>query len=78
MLRMVDSVRTSNGAFLGTGAKRFADDLVDGAGTTAALRAAAKTAVDLLRRTRQIPRGAPGAADVFIAQNVAGTDDQGG
>ena len=75
---MMPGMRAANGTFLGAGAQRFFDDLVDGAGAAAALCAAAEAAIDLLRRTRQIPRGAHRATDIFIAQNVAGTDDQGG
>jgi hypothetical protein len=70
-------VRAAVGAFLGAGAERILDDLVDGAGATAAFGAAAKAAIELPRRARQTGRSADRAADVVVAQNIAGTDDQG-
>ena len=74
---MVRRMRASDGTFPGAGAERILDDLVDGAGAAAAFGAAAETAVDLPRRARKIGRGADRAADVFVAQNIARTDDQG-
>jgi len=53
--------------------KRFIDDLAYGAGTPAALRAAAETAIDMARGTPC--RGAGGASYFVVAQYVAGTDD---
>lgn len=66
----------SSGTFPGAGAQRILDDLVDSAGAAAAFGAATQAAVDLPCRARQIGRSADRAADVIIAQNIAGTDDQ--
>ena len=49
-------------------------DPADGAGTAAALGAAAETTIDLPGRTRPRLRR-DGGADIVVAQNVAGTDD---
>jgi hypothetical protein len=71
-------VRASRSALLGAGAKRILDDLVDGAGAATAFGAATEAAIDLPCRARQPGgRSADRAADVVIAQNIAGTDDQG-
>ena len=74
---MLDRMRATSRAFLGACAKRILDDLVDRTGAAAAFGAAAKAAIDLARRARQTGRNAHRAADVIIAQNIAGTDDQG-
>jgi hypothetical protein len=74
---VVARVLASSFALLGAGAERILDDLVDGAGATAAFGAATEAAIDLPCRARQIARYADRAADVVIAQNIAGTDDQG-
>jgi hypothetical protein len=70
-------MRAAGGAFLGARAKRILDDLVDRARAAAAFGAAAETAVDLPCRARQIGRSAYRAADIVIAQHIAGTNDQG-
>ena len=70
-------VRAIGGTFPGAGAKCVLDDLVDGAGAAATFGAATEAAIDLPGRARQSRRGADRAADVVIAQNIAGTDDQG-
>ncbi len=50
-------------------------DFLDGAGTTAALSAAAEAAVDLPGSARQIL--GHGIADVVVGQDVTGTNDHG-
>jgi len=74
---MMGCMRATSRTFLGARAKRILDDLVDGPGAAAAFGAAAKAAIDLPCRARQTGRRAHRAADVIIAQNIAGTDDQG-
>jgi hypothetical protein len=74
---MMGRMRAASRTFLGACAKRILDDLVDRTGAAAAFGAAAKAAIDLPRRARQAGRSAHRAADVIIAQNIAGTDDQG-
>ena len=53
--------------------ERFVHDAPDRAGAAAALGTATETAINLAGRTRR-RRGA-GAADLGVAQDVAGTDD---
>ena len=69
------AVRTSGTTGLGTGAKGFVNDGLDGARTTATFGAAAEAAVDLLGVTRQVFRGADSAADIMVAEDVAGTNN---
>src|ERR1044071_922009 len=54
--------------------ERFVHDLANGAGTTAALRAAAKATVDLPGRAGPRLRLA-GGANIVVGQHVAGADD---
>jgi hypothetical protein len=70
-------MRTVGHTLPGAGAKRILDDLVDRARAAAAFGAAAEAAVNLPCRARQVGRSAHRAADIVIAQNIAGTDDQG-
>src|SRR5215472_4305532 len=68
-------VRTASLAGMGAGAQRFVDDVLDGAGATAAFGAAAEAAIELLGTARKdICRG-HGVADVVIAEDVAGADN---
>ena len=76
VLRVVRRMGASSGTLPGAGTQRVLDDLVDGAGAATAFGAAAKAAIDLPCCARTIGRGADRAADVIIAQNIAGTDDQ--
>jgi len=55
------------------GSERFIHDAPDGTHTTAALGTAAETAIDLAGPAGR--RGGDGAADIFVGQDVAGTDD---
>jgi hypothetical protein len=71
--RMGAADRTLPGAC----AKCILDDPVDGACAAAAFNAAAEAAIDLPCRARPFGRSAHRAADVVIAQHIAGTDDQG-
>ena len=73
---VVRRMGASSGTLPGAGTQRILDDLVDGAGAAAAFGAAAQAAIDLPCRARTVGRGADRAADVIIAQNIAGTDDQ--
>ena len=74
--RLGRGMRTARAARLAAGTECFVHDLLDGAGTAAALRAAAQTAIDLARRARRL-RAAAGVADIVVGQNVAGTNDHG-
>lgn len=80
MLRsfLMMAVGASIAAGLGAGAQSFGHDLLDGAGTPAALGAASQTAVNLPCRARNSGSGGHGVADVMVAQDVAGTDDHEG
>src|SRR5437899_170115 len=71
------AVRATGAAGLGTGAERFFDDGLDGAGAAAAFGAAAEASVDLLGMTHGVVGLGDGGADVVIAQHVTGTDDHG-
>ena len=76
-LGVVGGMRAVGRTLPGAGAKRILDDLVDRASAAAAFGAAAQAAIDLPCRARQAGRSAHRAADVVIAQHIAGTDDQG-
>jgi len=68
-------VRAARAALLGAGAKRLIDKGLDRARASAALGAAAKATINLLRISRQVPSCTHGIADIVVAQDVAGTDD---
>ena len=68
-------MRAARAALLGAGAKCFIDDGLDGARASAALGAAAKATINLLRISRQVPSCTHGIADIVVTQDVAGTDD---
>lgn len=72
---IVGAARTSGTGCSGTGAKRLVHDFPNGAGATAALRAASQTAIYLARRARRLLRRAHGAAHIVIGKDVAGTND---
>jgi hypothetical protein len=78
LVRRGTAVRTSRTTRLGAGAERFIDDGLDGARAPATLRAAAEAAVDLLGVTREVFRGADGAADIMVAENVTGANNHKG
>jgi hypothetical protein len=69
------AVRTAGAAGLGTGAKRFIDDSLDGTCAPAAFGAAAEATIDLLWITRQVRSCAYGIPDIVVAKDVAGTND---
>jgi hypothetical protein len=69
------AVRASGTAGRGAGAERLVDDGLDGARTTAAFGAAAEASVDLLGIARKGIRAADSAADIVVAEDVAGTDN---
>jgi hypothetical protein len=69
------AMRAIGAAGLGAGAKRFIDDGLDGSRAAAALGATAEAAVKLLGISRQISGRLNSAADIMVAQDVAGTDD---
>lgn len=69
-------VRAAGAAGLAAGAEGLIHDLLDGAGTAAALRAAAEASIDLTRRARRL-RAAAGSAHILVGQYVAGTNDHG-
>jgi hypothetical protein len=74
---MILTVRAARTAGFGTRAKRFGHDLPDGASTATALGTAAKAAIDLPGRARQITGVSHSVADVVVGKDVAGTDDHG-
>jgi hypothetical protein len=69
------AMRTPGTARLGASAERFIDDGLDGARAATAFGAAAEAAVNLLGIARKILRGADRAADIVVAEDVAGTDN---
>src|SRR5262249_29983561 len=69
------ALRTARAAAAGR-RDRVVHDAADGARATAALRAAAETAIDLPGGARRL-LGADHRAHVLVAQHVAGTDDHG-
>ena len=69
------AMRTTGAAGLGAGTQRFVDDGLDGARATAALRAAAEAAIELLGVAGKVLRTLDGTADIVVAKDVAGTDD---
>ena len=77
-LGLMGRMWAAGGAFPGAGAQGILDDLVDRTGTTPAFGTAAEAAIDLPCRARQVGRSADRAADVMVAQHIAGTNDQGG
>jgi hypothetical protein len=77
VMRVALGVRAPFAAGLGARTQRFIHDLADGPGTTTALGAAAKAAIDLPRRARQIAGVSHSVADVVVANDVAGTNDHG-
>jgi hypothetical protein len=70
-------VRATRAASLGTGAQRFIDDRLDGAGATPAFGAATKAAIDLLGVTQSVVGISDSGTDIAIAEDVAGTHDHG-
>ena len=54
-------VRAAGATALAASAERFVHDLLDGAGATTALRAAAEASIDLTRRPWRLGAGARGA-----------------
>jgi hypothetical protein len=66
-------VRAAGVAGPGAGAERLVDNGLDGAGATAAFRAATKAAIDLLGVAGKVVSSTDGLADVLIAEHVAGT-----
>ena len=69
------AVRAARTAGLGAGTEGFVDDGLDGTRATAAFGAATEAAIDLLGTARQILRGADGAADIVVGQDVTGADN---
>jgi hypothetical protein len=69
------AVRASGAAGLGAGAERLIDDGLDGARASAALGAAAEASIDLLGIAGKVLGGADGAANIVVAEDVAGTND---
>src|SRR5512136_822215 len=69
------AVRASGLAGLGAGAERLFDDGFDSACTPATFDAAPEAAIDLPGVARKIFRRADGAADIVVAEDVAGADN---
>ena len=76
-LRIDLTMRASRAAGLRAGAERFVHDLLDGTGASAALGAAAKTSVNLPRRTWRHRRDTHDVAHVVVGKDVTGTNDHG-
>ena len=74
-MRFDPAVRAAGLAGLGAGAERLLDDGLHGACTAAAFDAATEATVDLPGIARNILRRADGAADILVAEDVAGTDN---
>ena len=72
------AVWTAGAAGLGAGPERFIDDGLDGPRTAAAFGAAAEATIELLGVARQAVGRLHRAADIMVAQDVAGTNDHGG
>ena len=69
------AVGTPGAAGLGAGTKRLVNDGLEGARAAAALGAATEAAIKLLGAAWQVFRGGDGAADIVVAEDVAGTDN---
>lgn len=75
-MRLVHAVRTAGPAGLGAGAERLFDDGLHGACTATAFDAATEATVNLPGIARKIVlRRTDGAADILVAEDVAGTDN---
>jgi hypothetical protein len=68
-------VRASRATGLGASTKGLVNDGFDGARAPPTFSAAAEAAVELLGIAGQILRRADGAADIVVAQDVAGTNN---
>jgi putative intracellular protease/amidase len=69
------AMRTPGTAGLCTSPQSLVDNGLEGARASAAFGATTETAIDLLGTTREIVRGADGAADIVVAEDVAGAND---
>jgi hypothetical protein len=68
-------VRASGTAGLGASPQSLINDGLDGACAPATFSAATEAAIELLGIARKIFRGTDGAADIVVAEDVAGTDN---
>jgi hypothetical protein len=68
-------VRATRTAGLGASTERLVDNGLDGARASATLGAAPETAINLLGIARKLLSGTDGAADIVVAEDVAGTDN---
>ena len=73
--RIVLAVRATGAAGLGAGAQSLVNDGLDGARASATFGAAAEATVDLLGITGKVGRSIDRAADILVADDVAGTND---
>ena len=76
-VRLGPAVRTAGPAGLGAGAERLLDDGLNRARAAATFDAATEAAIDLPGIARKVIRRADGAADIVVAEDVAGTNDHG-
>ena len=76
-VRFGPAVRAAGLAGLGAGAERLLDDGLHRARAAAAFDAATEAAIDLPGIARKVVRRADGAADIVVAEDVAGTNDHG-
>ena len=70
---VVGGVRTAGAGCRASSGERLVHDLLDGAGATAALGAAAEAAIDLAGRARLAGRGRACGTHVVVSEDVAGT-----
>ena len=75
MGRIVLAVRASGAAGLGAGAQSLVNDGLDGARASAAFGAATEAAIDLLGIAGKRLGSVDGAADILVADDVAGTNN---
>lgn len=69
------AVRASRLAGLGAGSESIFNDGLDRAGAATTFDAATEAAVDLPGIAGKVLRGMDGAADIVVADDVAGTDN---
>src|ERR1700730_5670780 len=69
------TVRATRTAGLGASTERLVDNGLDGARASATLGAAPETTINLLGIARKLLSGTDGAADIVVAEDIAGTDN---
>jgi hypothetical protein len=77
LIRPATAVRASRLAGLGAGAESLFNNGLDRGGAPTAFDAATKAAIDLPRIAWKILRSVDSAADIVVAEDVAGTNNHG-